>query len=240
MRITSTSAQTYFDYHIDSPMNALLTGGGHLYNDEWFTESPATLSSPGVEYRHCTICSNGKQTRPIPQLTVSGYTAGELSQVAAEAEALAGDTFSDPIQMAVTAYENALGTTVFQYTTALEMLDDVIDSENTTANTGGALSGMLVPHLYGGLDIKKGFLTDNDRARLILEDYLAAGDIIVAEYDDISHVFLYIGNGTLLQASSSGVCALVTITGDEYTSSNILVTLLSYDRYAILRPSMTV
>lgn len=172
--------------------------------------------------------------------TVSGYAAGELSQVAAEAKSLTGGTFSDPIQMAITAYENALGTSIFQYTTALEVLNDVIDSDNATANTDGALAGMLVPHLYGGLDIKKGFPTDGDRSRLILEEYLAVGDIIVAEYDGISHVFLYIGDGTLLQASSTGDCALVTISGDEFTSTNILVTLLAYDRYAILRPSMTV
>jgi hypothetical protein len=65
------------------------------------------------------------------------------------------------------------------------------------------------------------------------------GDIIFAEYSGGRIAMVYVGNGQLVVADSiSGTCTLQTITGDEFSSDNILVTLLAYDRYAFLCPAM--
>ena len=60
--------------------------------------------------------------------------------------------------------------------------------------------------------------------------------MILAEYNSVQVVFVYLGEGQLLRCD--GTRSVVTITGSEYASDNILVTLIAYDRFAVLRPSM--
>lgn len=65
------------------------------------------------------------------------------------------------------------------------------------------------------------------------------GDIIIAEWGEIPEirVFIYLGDSILLSISSAdGVCCYKMISDNEL--KNIPVTLLAYDRYAILRPFM--
>ena len=98
---------------------------------------------------------------------------------------------------------------------------------------------MFVENLYGGYDIRYGFMYDNQRTRKVLENNLSVGDIIIAEWGETPeiHVFVYLSDSTLLYISSSdGVCCYKTISDNEL--NNILVTLLAYDRYAVLRPTM--
>lgn len=172
--------------------------------------------------------------------TVSGYTDSQLATLADTAKGYVGRTFSNPIGLATTLYSDVFGRTVIAETTAMSTLSAVIDKTNDTCRTDTATSAMVVPNLYGGLDIKSGFVDDIRRTRLVIEEYLAIGDIIVAEYDGISDVFIYVGNSTLIGVNSSTkTCTTYTISGDAFTADNILVTLIAYDRYAILRPSMT-
>lgn len=171
--------------------------------------------------------------------TVSGYTQAQLDQVATLAAAYAaeGRSFADPIAMANTLYQEALGATPFAADTAMGLLDQVIDTTNDTCYD----LNMLVPDLYGGLDIKSGFIYDNQRSRLIRQENLTVGDVIVAEYGGVSDVFVYVGGGALVQVNSAdGVCVSVTSSGNIYSSDDILVTLIAYDRFAVLRPSMAV
>lgn len=172
--------------------------------------------------------------------TVSCYDEAQLAAVAEAASGFAADgtTFEDPIAMAQAAYQQALGLDPLGRGTVLEALDALIDSDNDTFATGTAISGLLVPDLYGGLDIKSGMKEDPRRTRLMLQSYLAVGDIILAEFGGESVAFLYAGDGVLVRANSDGSCASVTMEGDAFSSSNILVTLLAYDRYAVVRPSM--
>ncbi len=146
-------------------------------------------------------------------------------------------TFTNPIEMAKTLYKDSLGMDLFDYATVSLTLTDLIDKTNNTAHTSAAVTKMLVPNMYGGLDIKSGYITDNGRIRMLCLPYLAVGDIIIAEYDGSSVVYVYLGGNVLLSIySADKTAALVTVTNDAYT--NILVTLISYDRYAVLRPSM--
>lgn len=171
--------------------------------------------------------------------TVSAYTDTQLNEVAAKASALALSSFSDPLAMANEAYTAALGNTVFAGYTAKSVLDQLIDKTNDTCRTDEALSGLVVPNLYGGLDIKNGFITDLQRTRLVTEDDLEIGDVIVAEYDNIYEVFLYAGQGKLLKVSSTnGTCVAVTSTGAAWSGTNVFATFIAYDRFAVLRPSL--
>ena len=169
--------------------------------------------------------------------TVSSYTDAALTAVADQADsyASAGEAFADPIALVRVLYPGV----VDGYATVQDALSDLIDTTNKTCSTDTAIASMLVPDLYGGLDIKSGFTKDNRRIRLVTEDHLEVGDVILAEYGDESVVFVYTGEGTLVTIDSTGgVCSTVTITGDAFSCENILVTLIAYDRFAVLRPSM--
>ena len=123
--------------------------------------------------------------------------------------------------------------------TAKEVLKMLMDKTNDTCYADTELSGAVVPNLYGGLDIKDGFITDANRTRLVRESYMALGDVIVAEYDGIYEVFIYLGDGNLAKVSSAdGVCRIVTSTGEAYSGTNVFATFIAYDQYVILRPGM--
>lgn len=169
--------------------------------------------------------------------TVSKYTTQELTGVATLAKQYAAQkkAFADPLTMAQNLYQNTLGVAPFGNTTAVNLLSTLIDTTNDTCYD----APILVPNLYGGLDIRSGFVYDNQRTRLVRPENLAIGDVIVAEYDGISDVFVYVGNGQMVQINSSeGVCKLVTSSGNIYASDDIFVTFTAYDRFAVLRPSM--
>ena len=167
--------------------------------------------------------------------TVSGYTDPQLMTVAAKAETLVGSSLSDPLELAKQAYGNL----VLSDYTAKTVLSTLIDRTNDTCRTDTPLSNLLVPDLYGGLDIKDGFIDDVKRTRLVIESYMTPGDVIVGEYDGIYEVFVYLGDGKLAKVSSSdGICTLVTSIGEAYSGTNVFATFIAYDRYVILRPSL--
>lgn len=64
------------------------------------------------------------------------------------------------------------------------------------------------------------------------------GDVIIAEYDNVYEVFIYLGNGKLVQTGSDGICTLLTSSGDAFSGTNVFTTLIAYDRFAVLRPSL--
>ena len=169
--------------------------------------------------------------------TVSGYTTQQLIAVATLAKQYAsnGKTFANPLDFAQSLYRETLGIEPFGSYTAMTLLSSLIDTKNDTCYA----SPILVPNLYGGMDIRSGFIYDNQRTRLIRPENLAVGDVIVAEYGGVSDVFVYVGQGQLVQVNSAdGVCKLVTSSGNIYASDDIFVTFTAYDRFAVLRPSM--
>lgn len=171
--------------------------------------------------------------------TVSGYTDAQLSQVVSKANALAGSSFANPMDFVNQVYTSAVGTDPLGNYTAKEVIKMLMDKTNDTLYPDTALTGAVVPDLYGGLDIKDGYMTDLNRTRLVQESYLALGDVVVAEYDGIYEVFIYLGSGKLAKVSSTdGVCRIVTSTGEAYSGTNVFATFIAYDQYVILRPSM--
>lgn len=179
--------------------------------------------------------------------SLSGYSA---SQKAKLGEVLAGYAdnglkFDNTIELAKTLYKSTYNADIFAYSCAGDMLDDLIDTPNRTRFNSTELSKMIAPNMYGGLDIRYGWLyleSENDKTRLPKEEHLSVGDIIVADWnnDDTAGetAYVYAGNKTLITADD-GTAKALTIGDDIYTKGdNIIISLLGYDRYAVLRPSL--
>ena len=175
--------------------------------------------------------------------TISGYSADQMSSLVTKANEYISskEEFTNPIEMVKSLYKDALNTDLFSYTGVSGTLSDLIDSNNNTFKTNTEVSKMLVPNNYGGLGIKSGFTKDNNRIRMLREEYLSVGDIILGAYNSNNNTvaYVYLGNGKMLgvySGSNGKVAVSVTISSDAY--KNILVTMIAYERYAVIRPSM--
>ncbi len=143
-----------------------------------------------------------------------------------------------------------LGVTAFDsYNTVSSVLDDILDTTNDVLIEESAISSMVAPDLYGGRLMANMYVSDADVIRLIKECNLSVGDVILADYTSgetyYYAMYIYVGNGELVMYSNETTiapngekCTLKTMVGDQYKSTNVLVTLYAYSRYAIIRPSM--
>jgi len=197
--------------------------------------------------------------------TVAGYSAQDRESIAAKAKEYVTDgrSFRDGASLIMSAYKDAIGANAFgftddgtnisSYSTADELLTEVIDSANFTCHTQTEISGMLVPHLFGGIDItyNSKALLDGERRSSISADQLAIGDVILAEYSKGELVYMYVGDSQFVCLDTDGKATLITTeegyyltetsSGSSYYrtySANKLVSLIAYDRFAVLRPSM--
>ncbi len=197
--------------------------------------------------------------------TVAGYSAQDRESIAAKAKEYAanGITFRDGASLVMSAYKDSIGANAFgftddgtnisSYSTADELLTEVIDSANFTCHTQTEISGMLVPHLFGGIDItyNSKALLDGERRSNISINQLAIGDVVLAEYSKGELVYIYVGDSQFVCLDTDGKATLITTeegyyltetsSGSSYYrtySANKLVSLIAYDRFAVLRPSM--
>ena len=196
--------------------------------------------------------------------TVAGYSAEDRAQIAAKAKEYAQNerAFRDGVTMITTAYKESIGADAFgmiddganisAYSTANEILTEIIDNANYTCHTQTELSKMLVPHMFGGVDITYTAKVplDGYRRSYVSVNHLALGDVILAEYKGSELAYIYVGDSQFVQVEN-GVCSLIT-TNEEYVSAttssgstymrsspqNKLVSLIAYGRFAVLRPSM--
>ncbi|MBQ7236377.1 MAG: DUF11 domain-containing protein [Clostridia bacterium] len=181
--------------------------------------------------------------------TVSGYTAEQLTAVADKAKNATAEGVINPLDIVKSVYADYLDANFLNnYATVQALLDDLIDTTNKTKKTDTDVSKMIAPNLFGGVDIKSGWTTDAQRTRIVTEGDLALGDVIVAEYGDAnSLVYIYAGNKTLVRITFDGITVAVdTLTigtdimnpASSSDSPNYLVSLVAYDRFAVIRPSM--
>ncbi|MBR5157382.1 MAG: C40 family peptidase [Clostridia bacterium] len=203
-----------------------------------------TESTPGALIKSESTYVNGIELGDITH-SVSGYAKAQgliLGEIAREHIEKA-TAFDSGLSFANALYKSALGIDLFGDMTEKDALDSLIDVENRDRYTDTELSKMIAPNLYGGYSIRYGWLynpSQNSRTRLISEDELEEGDIIIADYSGGSIVYVYIGNSTLATVKN-GVCTTLTIGKNIHGegADNILISLLGYDRFAVLRPSMT-
>lgn len=179
-----------------------------------------------------------------------GTITHSVSTTSADKQALIAQTaidfangqqkFETAFDMVKAVYKDK-GLDLSAYNTAGEVLDKLIDTEKLTRADSNELSDMVAPNMYGGLLIKTGWAkyeSENDKVRLPKEENLSVGDIILADWSGGDNVYFYAGNKTLITVKD-GVCRALTIGPDIFTEGeNILISLLGYDRYAVLRPTM--
>ena len=200
-----------------------------------------TATTPGTIIKSHETYVGGVKLGKINH-TVSGYTDADALMLSNRATLYAESEkeFASGIDMAKAIYKETLGIDVLPYENVNKALDEIIDLENRTCYNNTELSKILVPNLYGGMDIRTGQanIPDNDRARLVSEPELAVGDIILAEWSGGEVVYVYAGDSNLLTVENGKAKALTIGKNIYINPDNILVSLIAYDRYAVLRPSM--
>lgn len=201
-----------------------------------------TADVPGTLIQSNETYVNGVKLGKINH-TVSGYSEADSLMLSNNALIYAENEreFASGLDMAKVIYKETLGIDVLDYENVNKALDDIIDTENLTCYKGTELSKILVPNLYGGMDIRTGQykIPDNDRTRIVSEGELSVGDIILAEWSDGEVCYLYAGDSTLLTVED-GSAKTLTIGKNIYINpDNILIALIAYDRFAVLRPSMS-
>lgn len=180
--------------------------------------------------------------------TISYKTQEQMQKVAQVALNYGneGANFENPTEFVKTVYDQALGLSLFDYTTVSSALTDVIDTSTNLRHTDTAISQMVAGYLYGGLDISAGWQTETARVRLVEKANLAVGDVIIAEKGSMSMSAIYLGEGKLVVIySTTDVCQVVDASNENYYKSGsyyildtVIAQLITYDRYAVLRPSV--
>ena len=135
----------------------------------------------GVSFADTSDSGDGNITHSVS--TYSQENSTDLTTFASD-YIDAEKTFSSSIEMARALYNEALGVNLKSYESVGAMLDELIDERNNTCRTDTELSKMIVPHLFGGVNIRAGHysIPDNERTRLLSEEELSVGDIIGADW----------------------------------------------------------
>ena len=182
--------------------------------------------------------------------TVSAISKEKLDALSDKADAIidANTSFDDPILMINAIYRELLGRDLLGYASVSEALSDIIDTDKKAVNSECDIYGMVMENLSGGYLIKGNNPHHNERIRAIRIEYLTAGDVIIAEHSTDSNgqvkrqvAFVYLGNDEFLKISSdNGVCEITVFErSNSFEVRNLLNSLYSYEKYAIIRPSLS-
>ena len=178
--------------------------------------------------------------------SVSAMTPTQQALIAEWATGYAkeGKAFANTYAMIKELYTKVASTALLDYNSVGDALDDAIDTVNFTKRNDTELSKAIAPNLYGGYDLIDGWKyqpSENDKTRLPKKEHLLPGDVILADWTEGSGgemAYVFAGGKTLITVED-GVCKTLTIGDDIYTKGeNILITLLAYGRYAVIRPGM--
>jgi len=205
-----------------------------------------TASEPGtlIESNEGTV--NGLKLNKITN-TVSGINRetlegiGEIGKGFAESE----NEYTDPILMINAVYNELIGKNILDYATVSDALLDIINLENKRYNTECAVNDAVIENFVGGYLIRGANPLMNDRIRAIRIEYLTAGDVILAEHTSKKDVkiytaYIYLGGDEFLCVTSvDGICTVEKNNEPDIKKiQNLLTSLYSYEKYAIIRPSM--
>ena len=131
-------------------------------------------------------------------------------------------------------YSNVLGKPTKlngSYNEIIEKLHSVIYQLSFTLNKKGEYFNMIVPYIYGGRLVATSEKFDKGRTRLVTPSQLVIGDVIIVKEShktDVCYSYIYAGD------------KLYKIDGATVTEQpiDILETLIAYDFFTVLRPSM--
>ena len=178
---------------------------------------------------------------------VGAYTAAQLEGVAKTAREIAalGTGFDDPAEFARTIYREALGVDILQDTTAAALIADLFalrSSDRYDLRVESALASMAVPRLHGGTLLHR--LCDIV-AMHVVSDFML-GDLIFCQKRGQYHLFVYVGDGELVQIDTQSKSTTLMENGtdfcsyktDAYVTSSIASQLRTYELCVVLRPTM--
>ena len=207
-----------------------------------------TETTPGalIESNEGTV--NGLKLNKIIN-TVSGISLEKLSKLKelGNSYALNGTTYTDPMLMVNAVYNELIGKNILDYSTVSEALSDIIDVEGKKYNENCVAKDIVVKNLSGGYLIRGTNPLNNDRIRAVRIEYLTVGDVIIAEHSTNNAgtnkravAYIYLGDNDFLSVNTKdGVCSIVKCENPDIKKiQNILTSLYSYEKYAVIRPSM--
>jgi len=205
-----------------------------------------TATAPGTLIESNVGTVNGLALNKIIN-TVSGISKEKLESLSEIGYTKAENQteYFDPILMIKEIYKELLGKDIFDYQTVEEALTDIINVTDKKYNEDCAIDSTVMKNFIGGYLIQAFNRTSNERIRAIRIEYLTVGDVIIAEHVSTENVqiytaYIYLGGSDFLAITSDVGTASVTVCKepDLKKIQNILASLYSYNRYAIIRPSM--
>jgi uncharacterized repeat protein (TIGR01451 family) len=171
-------------------------------------------------------------------------TAEEQNKIADAAAALMSEgTTLTGLAFVNEVYYRALGTenafadtnadTVMTGANGAFVTDTTYSAHGHKLNPTGSYYKMLVPHLYGGYNFINISGMSGDRTRLLKEQNLTVGDVIISRTSSALRIFLYVGGDKLINISSTPALDTVSV---NVRCSYLLA---YYKYYGVLRPSFT-
>ena len=229
-------------------------------NVEWIIDSLASGASITLSYivtvrGDATIGSiiesysgtvNGVLTNKIYH-TVGGFSVSDYSTLISAADELIGTSYSsdtsDGMKVAIDLYHTALGYDFVDSSTTASNIDNSLiynNRANNTINTNSIYYSLVNPNFYGGLLIKQGFVTDNERIRNNKASFFEPGDIIV-ETDNhdgvVKKTYIYISDNKIIGLDGDKNVAVLYGTTDSVNT--FLSQMIGYHRYVVLRPALS-
>ena len=207
-----------------------------------------TTDALGAVIESASGTVNGLKLNKITN-TVSAISKEKLDSLSAKGDILAGENteFSDPILMINAIYRELLGKDLLDYESISAALSDIINVENRNVNPDSVIADMVIANLSGGYLIRGNNALRNERIRAIRIEYLTAGDVIIAEHSTDKDgtvkrqvAYVYLGENEFLEVNSTDGVATITVIEepDPIMIQNILTSLYSYEKYAVIRPSL--
>ena len=256
IRDVISSLCTYKNDSIDS--GGVVAGN----NVTWTIASLASNASITVSYtvtvnNDATIGSviesyqgnvNGVLTNKIYH-TIGGFSNNQYNLIETKANELIGTDYSsdssDGFKMAIDLYSDSglfgRSFTGSNSTTATNIVNKLIwdNRDYNTIDKTCSYYPLVNPNFYGGLLIKEGMVSDNNRLRIYKSDYFETGDIIVLynSYDSKKYTYIYVDNSTIIGLDSNDIVAKLYTTEDDV--SLFLSQLIAYNRFVVLRPALT-
>ncbi len=178
---------------------------------------------------------------------VGAYTAAQLQSVAQKARDMVanGTSFADPADLARAIYREALGAEILGDTTAAAVMAGLfapLESGVYDLRADAPLLGMAVPRLHGGTLLPR----ITDIVAIHTESDFILGDLIFCQWNGQYRLFVYVGEGELVQLDTVAKKAVLVENGvddaiyqnDSYCINSIFSQLRTYELCAVLRPAM--
>ena len=150
------------------------------------------------------------------------------------------ELYSDFREAIYKAYEGVIDKTILaSYLPSKTLLYSLLHVESGyKLNKEHASYPIMLPDFYGGLWLQ---FKDRNQIRLVKNEHLKTGDIILTRYNDASDnkiytAYIYIDSSTIIQIDSSG--NIKNIVTSSFTSDLFLTQLIGYKLYTVLRPSL--